>query len=90
VLALEGNYYLQGPLDGLHVGVKIGPQFTSFSNNVSNTSNNHTDLGYGGHIAYDYNLGSSLTFGPEFSVLTSTASNAPTITSIIGVIKLFF
>jgi hypothetical protein len=87
LLAAEANYYFHGPADGLHLGIKLGPQFTSYSYN--NNSSNHTDLGYGAHLAYDYNINGNFTFGPEISVLTSTQNNAPTVTSIIGVLKYF-
>jgi|GEM_PF-2767354 len=91
VLAAEGNYYFHDKFDGLHVGVKIGPQFTSFSSSLpGNPSNNQTSLAFGGHAGYDYNISHDLTFGPEISILTSTQTNAPTITSVIGILKYFF
>ena len=88
---LEGNYYFPGAFEGLHAGLKIGPAFTSGSNNGANIAvYSGTDVAYGLTAAYDINIGHDFTAGPELNVLQSTQSNGPTIVNAVAVLKLFF
>ena len=91
---LEGNYFLEGALQGLQIGAKIGLSTSSTGTsgivggqNVTVSGSGGTNFIIGPKVNYDVVVADNITVGGEFNILFASGGNTP---NILGEIKYNF